>query len=277
MKTVAYLRVSTRSQDLANQKLAILEFSQKRRFPIDQFIESRISSRQSPLERRIDEMLETLEPGDRLLVSELSRLGRNLSQVIQIVETLVRRKIRFIAIKEAIEFDGNQNLPTKVMIALFGLFAEVERDLISERTKEGLAAAKAKGKRLGRPKGALGTSRLDGKQQDIRALLGKDVSKASIAKILDVSRSALYHLHPDLKWKSSGNMSHFYWYKTSASSVPVRTGRSEHTDHRKPHDHTFEYTIVVGTCPLAGRRGPDTDWRRALPCTAARRERAGVH
>ena len=147
MKTVAYLRVSTRSQDLANQKLAILEFSQKRRFPIDQFIESRISSRQSPLERRIDEMLGALQPGDRLLVSELSRLGRSLSQVIRIVETLVRRKIRFIAIKEAIEFDGKQDLRTKVMIALFGLFAEVERDLISERTKEGLAAAKAKGNR----------------------------------------------------------------------------------------------------------------------------------
>ena len=193
MKTVAYLRVSTRSQDLANQKLAILEFSQKRRFPIDQFIESRISSRKSPLERRIDEMLGTLQPGDRLLVSELSRLGRSLSQVIQIVETLVRRKIRFIAIKEAIEFDGKQDLRTKVMIALFGLFAEVERDLISERTKEGLAAAKAKGKRLGRPKGALGTSKLDGKEQDIRALLDKDVSKSSIAKILNASRSALYH------------------------------------------------------------------------------------
>ena len=76
LKTVAYLRVSTRSQDLANQKPAILEFSQKRRFPIDQFIESRISSRQSPLERRIEELLAALEPGDRLLVSELSRLGR---------------------------------------------------------------------------------------------------------------------------------------------------------------------------------------------------------
>ena len=101
-------------------------------------------------------MLGTLQPGDRLLVSELSRLGRSLSQVIQIVETLVRRKIRFIAIKEAIEFDGQQDLRTKVMIALFGLFAEVERDLISERTKEGLAAAKAKGKRLGRPQGGLG-------------------------------------------------------------------------------------------------------------------------
>ena len=106
LKTVAYLRVSTRSQDLANQKLTILEFSQKRRFPIDRFIESRISSRQSPLERRIEELLAALEPGDRLLVSELSRLGRSLSQVIQIVDTLVHRKIRFIAIKEAIEFDG---------------------------------------------------------------------------------------------------------------------------------------------------------------------------
>ena len=79
--------------------------------------------------------------GDRLLASELSRLGRSLGQVIQIVDTLVHRNIRFIAIKEGIEFDGQQDLQTKVMIALFGLFAEVERDLISERTKEGLAAA----------------------------------------------------------------------------------------------------------------------------------------
>ena len=75
----ACIRVSTRSQDLANQKLTILEFSQKRRFPIDQFIEARISSRKSPLDRRIDEMLGTLQPGDRLLVSELSRLGRAAS------------------------------------------------------------------------------------------------------------------------------------------------------------------------------------------------------
>ena len=108
------------------------------------------------------------------------------------MDTLVHRKIRFIAIKEGIEFEGQQDLRTKVMIALFGLFAEVEWDLISERTKERLAAAKAQGKLLGRPKGALGKSRLDGKEQDIRVLLGKNVSKASIAKILDVSRSALY-------------------------------------------------------------------------------------
>ena len=152
-----------------------------------------ISSRKSPTERRIEEMLGTLQSGDRLLVSELSRLGRSLGQVLQIVATLIERKIRFIAIKEAIEVEGKQDLRTKVMIAMFGLFAEVERDLISERTREGLAAAKAKGKRLGRPKGALGKSKLGGKEEDIRMLLGKEVSKASIAKILDVSRSALYH------------------------------------------------------------------------------------
>ena len=79
------------------------------------------------------------------------------------------------------------------MIALFGLFAEVERDLIAERTKEGLAAAKAKGKRLGRPKGAWGKSKLDGKEEEIELLLHKKVSKASIARIVEVSPMTLVH------------------------------------------------------------------------------------
>ena len=193
MKTVAYLRVSTRSQDLANQKLAILDYAQQKQFAVDRFIELQSSSRKVRHKERVGEMLDSLKAGDRLIVSELSRLGRSLGQVIQIVDTLVHRKIRFTAIKENINFEGKQNLQTKVMIALFGLFAEVERDLISERTKEGLAAAKAQGRLLGRPKGKRGKSKLDGKEQDIRALLSKNVSKASIAKILDVSRSALYH------------------------------------------------------------------------------------
>jgi len=113
--------------------------------------------------------------------------------VIQIVEELVTQKTHFVAIKEGIRFEGKQDLQTKVMIALFGLFAEVERDLISERTKEGLAAARAKGRLLGRPKGVLGHSKLDGKEDEIRMLLKKEVSKASIAKIVGVSRTALHH------------------------------------------------------------------------------------
>ena len=192
MATTAYLRVSTGTQDLANQKLAILEYARRKNFPINEFVEVQISSRKKPHQRGIDGMLERLAPGDRLIVSELSRLGRSLGQVIHIVDELVKRKIRFTAIKESIHFEGKQDLQTKVMVALFGLFAEVERDLISERTREGLASARAKGRLLGRPKGVLGKSRLDGKEEEIRLLLQKQVSKASIAKIVGVTRPTIH-------------------------------------------------------------------------------------
>ncbi len=193
MKTVAYLRVSTGSQDLANQKLAVLDYARQKHFGIDRFIEAHASTRKGRDQRRIEELLGSLAVGDRLVVSELSRLGRSLNQVIQIIDELVKRKVRFTAIKEDIRFEGKQDLQTKVMIALFGLFAEVERDLISERTKEGLAAARSKGRLLGRPKGSLGTSKLDGKEDEIRMLLQKEVSKASIAKILGASTTSLRH------------------------------------------------------------------------------------
>ena len=85
----------------------------------------------------------------------------------------MHKNIRLVALQESIRFEGKPNVQTKAMIALFGLFAEVERDLIAERTKEGLAAAKAKGTRLGRPKGALGKSKLDGKEAEIALLLQK--------------------------------------------------------------------------------------------------------
>jgi len=193
MKTVAYLRISTGSQDLANQKLAVLDYARQNRFAIDRFVEAQASTRKGRDQRRIEELLGELDAGDRLVVSELSRLGRSLGQVIRLVDKLVKRKVRFIAIKEAIRFEGKQDMQTKVMVALFGLFAEVERDLISERTKEGLAAARAKGRLLGRPKGSLGSSKLDGKEGEIRMLLEKEVSKASIAKIVCVSSTNLRH------------------------------------------------------------------------------------
>jgi DNA invertase Pin-like site-specific DNA recombinase len=193
MKTLAYLRVSTGSQDIAKQKFAILDYAQQQGISIDEFIEAQISSRQTMEKRGIDDVLKHLGAGDRLIVSELSRLGRSLGQIIYIVDTLVKRNIRFVAIKETIRFEGKQTMQTKVMVALFGLFAEVERDLISERTREGLIAAKAKGKLLGRPRGPLGRSKLDGKELEIQTLLDKKVSKASIAKIMGISRTALYN------------------------------------------------------------------------------------
>jgi len=192
LKTIAYLRVSKDEQDLDNQRLSILDYANKHGFVIDEFIEIKISSRKSPQERRINELLSKIKLGDRVIVSELSRLGRSLGQIIQLVDQFIKDKISFVAVKENIVLNEKQDMQTKVMIAMIGLFAEIERDLISERTKQGLMAARAKGKLIGRPKGSLGKSKLDGKEQEIKFLLSKKVSKASIAKIMDVSRTALY-------------------------------------------------------------------------------------
>ena len=193
MKTIAYLRVSTTTQDLSQQRLVILDYAQRHKIVIDAFVKVEVSSRKGLRERGISQLLGQLSTNDILLVSELSRLGRSLSQIIFCVDQLVKKQVRFVAIKEGIELAGKIDVRTKVMVALFGLFAEIERDLISERTKEGLAAARAKGKILGRPPGAFSKSTLDGKEDEIRRLLNKGVSKASIAKICDVSRTALRH------------------------------------------------------------------------------------
>jgi DNA invertase Pin-like site-specific DNA recombinase len=193
MRTIAYLRVSKDSQDVKNQRLAILDFARQERIAIDEFIELSISSRRSPKERKLDLLLERLKPRDTLIVSELSRMGRSVGEIITTVDTLVKGTIRFFAIKEGLRLTGAQSLQTKVMVTLFGLFAEIERELISLRTKEALAAARAAGKKLGRPPGVLGKSKLDGREKEIRDLLALDVSKASIAKITGVDRATLYH------------------------------------------------------------------------------------
>ena len=94
-----------------------------------------------------------LQPGDQLVVTELSRLGRSLGQIVAILDALAKEPVSFIAIKENIRVEDKQDIQTKVMTTLFALFAELERDLISERTREGLARARSTGKKLGRPKG----------------------------------------------------------------------------------------------------------------------------
>lgn len=194
MKTIAYLRVSTGGQDLNSQRLAIHDYAHKHHLQIDEFLEVQVSSQKSLKERGIDGLFAGIRAGDLILVSELSRLGRSVGQIIQFVDDLIKNKIRFIAIKENIHLDGiTQDIKSKMIITMFGLFAEIERDLISERTREGLNAARAKGRILGRPKGSRGPSKLDGKENEIQILLGKKVSKASIAKIMDVSRSALLY------------------------------------------------------------------------------------
>jgi DNA invertase Pin-like site-specific DNA recombinase len=192
MRTVAYIRVSTGGQGLESQRLAILDYAHRHGLTVPTFVEAQASSRHARAQRGVDTLLEQVQAGDLILVSELSRLGRSVGQIIQLVDRLLKHQVQLVAIKEHIRLNGTQDLQTKVMITLFGLFAEIERDLIAERTKEGLAAARAQGRLPGRPKGVLGTSKLTGREAEIQSLLAKTVSKASIAKILGVSRSTLH-------------------------------------------------------------------------------------
>jgi DNA invertase Pin-like site-specific DNA recombinase len=192
MHTVAYIRISTGGQGLESQRLAILDYAHRHGLTVQTFVEAQASARHGEARQGLPTLLEHLHPGDLLLVSELSRLGRSVGQIIQLVDRLLKQRVQLVAIKEHIRLNGAHDLQTKVMITLFGLFAEIERDLIAERTKEGLAAARAQGRLPGRPKGVLGTSRLTGREAEIQSLLAKTVSKASIAKILGVSRSTLH-------------------------------------------------------------------------------------
>ena len=187
-KTIAYVRVSTDDQDYRNQKFEILNYCDRSGMKVDKWLEVEMSSRRSAKDRRIDELLANLKSNDRLLVSELSRLGRSTGEVIQLIKTLSDQKIEFVAVKQGFRIDSqnNKDMTSKVMVTIFSLLAELERDLISERTKMGLARARASGKKLGRPKGP-GKSKLDGKEDVIIGFLDKGVTRANIAKILDVT------------------------------------------------------------------------------------------
>ena len=190
-ETIGYIRVSTDRQTVDNQRLAILDYCHRNKFQVDDWIDVNMSSRRTPAQRRIDELLERLKEGDRLIVAELSRLARSVGQIAVTVSTLLKKKVRFISIKESISLNGGQDMQSKVMITMFSLFSEIERDLISERTKEGLKRARAEGKLLGRPKGTIGKSKLDGKENEIKTFLKGGINKTNIARYLNVSWSTL--------------------------------------------------------------------------------------
>jgi DNA invertase Pin-like site-specific DNA recombinase len=185
-KTVAYLRASTDKQDLSHQKLELLEFARRRSIKIDQFVEVTISSRKASKQRRIDELLQMLKETDTLIVTELSRLGRSTAEVIALVNALIQRNIRLIAIKQNLDIQ-QQDMNSKIIITLFSLFSELERDLISLRTKEALSAKKAQGQILGKPKGTLQKSKFDQNLEKIKELLGYGLSVRKIARVLGYS------------------------------------------------------------------------------------------
>lgn len=185
-KIVAYLRASTDKQDLSHQKLEILEFARRQGLRVDEYVELTISSRKTSKQRRIDALAQMLDETDTLIVTELSRLGRSTAEVIALVNALVERDIRVITIKQNLDISG-QDMNSKIIITLFSLFAELERDLISLRTREALAAKKAQGRPLGKPKGTLQKSKFDQDVARIKELLGYGLSVRKIAKVLGYS------------------------------------------------------------------------------------------
>lgn len=185
-KTIAYLRASTNKQDLNNQKLEIFEFAKKHKLEIDDFIQMTISSRKTTKERRIDEMISVLNDADTLIVTELSRLGRSTAEVIGLVNELIKKHVRVIAIKQGLDIKQH-DMNSKVMITLFSLFSELERDIISLRTKEALASKKAQGIQLGKPRGTIQKSKFDKDVNKIKELLQLGLSVRKIAIFLGYS------------------------------------------------------------------------------------------
>ena len=185
-KTIAYIRTSTSKQDVNNQKLEVLEFARRKNLQVDEFVQITISSRKSSKQRRIDELLEKLADSDTLIVTELSRLGRSTSEVIALVNELIQRNIRVIVIKQNLDI-AQHDMSSKITVTLFSLFAELEHDLVSLRTKEALAAKKAQGIKLGKPKGTIQASKFDKDRERIEELLRLGMSVRKIARVMEYS------------------------------------------------------------------------------------------
>lgn len=142
-KTLAYIRVSSDKQTVENQRNEISRYAVEHKLTIDEFIEITITTRRSAKDRKIFETIDKLGDGDILIVSELSRLGRSTQEVLKIIEMILAKKSSIIFIKQNLKVSHDkQDITSKVMITLFSLFAELERDLISQRTKEALKGKK---------------------------------------------------------------------------------------------------------------------------------------
>lgn len=183
-KMLAYLRSSTDKQDVKNQRHEILEYTNKEKLIVDEFMEVTVSSRKDSRRRRIDELLERLAPGDTLIVTELSRLGRSTGEVIMLINQLVSFGVAITIIKQKLHLGRvSQDMTAKIMVTLLALFAEIERDFISLRTKEALAAKKATGVILGKPKGTIQKSVYDKDRARIEALLQHGVPQKRIIEL----------------------------------------------------------------------------------------------
>lgn len=179
MTTIAYLRISTTDQDIEKNKADILHLANAKNLGQVQFIEETVSGTVSWKKRKIATVIEQLQKGDNLIVSELSRIGRSMLEIMQVLSIAMEKGIHIYAIKGNWKLDDS--LQSKIMAMVFSMAAEIERDLISKRTKEALRAKKAAGVKLGRPKGT-GKSKLDKYRIEIEALLKNGSTQKYIAQ-----------------------------------------------------------------------------------------------
>lgn len=197
-QTIAYLRVSTLDQDLEKNKMEILKLANHKRLGQVDFVSEVISGRIHWKKRKIGEIMENLKEGDNLIVSELSRLGRSMLECMEILSIASEKKINVYAIKG--DWQLNSTIQSKIIAMAFSMASEIERDLISQRTKEALRVKKEQGMILGRPKGQ-GKSRLDEFRPEIEALLKNGSSKTFIAKRYKIALSALHYWIKERKVK----------------------------------------------------------------------------
>jgi DNA invertase Pin-like site-specific DNA recombinase len=178
-RTVSYLRVSTDGEDTEKDKADILKFANDRQLGHVEFVEDQgISGKTSWKQRKIGPLIDSLREGDRLIVPEMSGLGRSVLECMEILSVSKQKEISVYDLRNGWELNGA--IPSRVLAMVFRIASEIERDLISKRTKEGLRAARAKGKLLGRPKGP-GKSKLDPHREEIIGLLKLGVPKTRIA------------------------------------------------------------------------------------------------
>jgi DNA invertase Pin-like site-specific DNA recombinase len=182
-----YIWVSTDKQTTENQRFEILKFADEKNQRVDAWIEETISATKRLSHRKLGALLISMQPDDILIVTELSRLGRSLLEVMSILHTLMEQEVKVFTTKERYEL-GN-NISSKVLAFAFSLSAEIERGMISSRTKEALARKKSEGTRLGRPKGRRSSvTKLSGKDELIREYLAKKIPQSVIARLLNVHR-----------------------------------------------------------------------------------------
>lgn len=185
-----YVRVSTDKQSTENQRFEIEKFTKSKSLRVDRWVEETISGTTDVAERQLGKLLKQIRKGDVLITTELSRLGRNLMQVMSFLHQCMERDIFVLTVKEHYELGNNIN--SKILAFAFSLSAEIERNLISQRTKEALARKKHEGSRLGRPKGGKSAQyKLSGKESQIRKLLEERKTKLYISKKLGVNRQTL--------------------------------------------------------------------------------------